>query len=167
MALPPQHRIDAPMVFISLYDTCWDDSALEEHRLAAGDGASDFGKWSVGLTRYDPKTLPDGLMEPGALPTRFYLRRLSLAEWATVKDMEDKGSSYARFLAFQLGVRHADNIDVPGLQWPGDDERRRLTDADMKRVEAVIRRDFISDVGLAVIRANRDLGLAEKKPSAS
>lgn len=180
MALrPPQHRSDAPIIFVHPSDSAWDEPRI----LAERDKLVELGieakhhpvsRYLGGWTRYDldaEATLFDQAVTPRQYldeekrPTFWKLRRLSREEWYEVQGMFEASRARGEprpikcnARCCELGLIGVDN--GPTLELPGG----RPSKADLDRLYA-IGHDLQLDIGQAVYQASMPLSAAEGKPS--
>lgn len=108
MALrPPQHRADALGQYIHPLDDAWDET-----RAFGGVFATSVDhplrRYYAGRTRYDLNAEGvRGFLRPNASPTIFRLRRLTLAEYNQVADIQGEHARYTACARFAL-------VDVDG-----------------------------------------------------
>lgn len=163
MALPPIHRIDAPIVFVSPDDDAWDEERYKQEtsEMADGDVAGHpLYRYVAGQTRYDIGPVREYLREDKR-PTRFHLRRLTRLDWGRCRDLMAEGRhTEAAFLAAQRGLQRVDGVG--GLEHL-DSGSRPFSEADMDVIEGKIGRLMLVKVGQAVIAASADLTDAEGK----
>lgn len=177
MAIPPRHKIDHEPVFIWREDTAWDHDRIEyELGVAAGRREAEAGRpvpckrtgdhpwllYVTGQTRGDLASVLDYLEhKDGELgPTRFHYRRLSLRDWAAVKDLRATGLEYQ---ASMLAVRNS-LVKVTGVELEGGKAGEPLTEADLVTLRERFGNDVFEQLGRWAIKASEELSEAEKKP---
>ncbi len=171
--LPPIHRIDCQPIFIPVRDPAWDHKRIGlEERIITGaeklpEGAEPL-PWrdimEYPLTRYwsgesrgDLDTIRDWLL-PDSAPTMFVLRRLPLARWTEVKQLQERGLHVA---ARVHAIRHAlvsiDNGPKPEIEI----DARGPDDAALDAVRALLGDDGFTMLGLFAIAVSAEPGPAE------
>lgn len=174
MLRPPQHRVDAPIVFVHPSDPAWDKERVDKEMTELGDRAQyhPVVRYLGGWTRYNidaPGTLADGsvttareYLDESKQPTVFKLRRLTFDEWYEVEPLVEKArrsleSPFAGYIkACRFGLESIEN--GPALEMPG----RRCSHADMTKLYAT-RQDLPYDIGEAVYQASMPLTESEGK----
>lgn len=189
---PPQHRIDAPIVYVHQDDDAWNIERVREEQkrmAAAGEDQKHHpvALYQGGWTRYDLNAKGTVLgdvvavsdyLDEGKHPMRWVLRRLTVTEWYEVHALFERAARmgeqpYACYLrCFALGVTRLEG--GPSLEMTGG----RLTMADMEVIRDMADGtadlaegrppiDFPFDVGTAVYNASSPLTDPEKKVSGS
>lgn len=174
--LPPQHRADAPIVFVHHDDSAWDMERVRAEQAEIRDTNGDptqhpVARYLGGYTRYDldapgqvlgrPTTAREYIDE-NKQPTRWTLRRLSWREWYEVQPLFERAAiakerpraAYAT--ACQMGVVKVEA--GPTLEFVGG----RLTNSDMQRLYE-IDQELPYDLGAAVYAASLPLSESEGK----
>lgn len=108
MPHPPQHSVDAPIVFIFSADPAWDDDRIaEELKTASDKGAHIVAQYLSGLTRGDLGA-PDAqgrtvtqYLEPGYEAQE--LKRLGLLEVARCRDLGGRVGQFHAAKAAYVG----------------------------------------------------------------
>jgi hypothetical protein len=159
MALrPPQHRADVLGHYIHPADDAWDVERINADT-AAADAATraehPVARYWAGKTRFD--LAAEGVrnwIRPGALPTIFVFRRLSLSEYTRVVDM---GAVHAMWTeCARVGL----------VEIVVDGEARKTTTTTLDDLYD-IHPDLPHQVGLAVWQFNLPINEAEGKRSGS
>jgi hypothetical protein len=163
MALPPIHRLDAPMVFVFPDDGAWDDERFRQETadMSPEDKAAHpVTRYVTCQTRFDIEPVAQYLrMEEQ--PARFYLRRLTLQQWARARDLALRGEgTLAAFYCLQHGLLRVDG--VPGLQHL-DSSSRPFSEQDTAKIAEVISFPRAIKVGEAIMAANGEITEAEGK----
>lgn len=174
---PPQHRIDAPIVWIHRDDSAWDadriEADLEKMRAENLDPADHpVLRYHGGWTRYDidaratlfgeTVSARDYLDESKA-PTRWHLRRLTSAEWYDVAPLWERAARTgerpiaAYYKCATIGVRKVEA--GPALELTGG----VMTPRDREAVHA-IGTSFMFELGSAVYAASMELREDERRP---
>lgn len=180
MALPNIHNPTNPITYIARRDSIWNlerinyelevidgDRDPDENRPAViWDNATDHPvvRYRLGETRYDLATVEPWFV-PGEAPAKFHLRRLSRSQRNNLLALEAHGQRHNAFeAAFRLGCRKIEG--VPGLNLSlRVQKQKQVNDADMKKIETLLGRDIIHEVGEAVMRASGDLTAPEAERS--
>lgn len=180
MALrPPQHRIDAPILFVHATDTAWDEERIqrEQQAMRSADPPQEASSHPVarylgGFTRYDLDAAATVLgqvvtvrdyLDDAKQPTIWKLRRLSADEWYDVhplfeRDVRRGEKPWACYIRCgKLGVSKVEN--GPALELIAG----RMTTADVAKIDA-IGRSMLYDIGEAVYQASMDLREDERRP---
>jgi hypothetical protein len=184
MALrPPQHRIDAPILYVHPSDDAWDKPRFEsekEQMRAAGLDPRDhpLELYFGGFTRYDlsAKATVAGevvtlrsYLDDAKHPTIWKLRRLTVHEWYDVSPIWEQEAiakrkpTKAYFLAATIGIRQVDN--GPTLDLPGG----KLSPSDLEKLRDMgeaMGEDLILAIGEAVYSASMPLREDERRPFA-
>lgn len=148
---PPQHRIDAPILYVHQSDEAWDhDRIVAEQGEMASRGEDPHqhpvARYLGGFTRYDldaaatfagKVTTPREYLDESKQPTYWKLRRLTWDQWyevlplweKAVRDNERPIKAYLR--ACVMGVERAEN--GPALEPVAG----RLTADDISRLFAI------------------------------
>lgn len=177
---PPQHRVDAPIVYIHPSDSAWqtDRVAAEQAAMKARGEEPKMhpvARYQGGWTRYDLDaqftlegkvvTARDYLDE-AQQPTMWRLHRLNVAQWYEIHPLWEKAASngeqpYAAFVrAAMIGVEKVEN--GPTLELPGG----RLSPTDMQTLHEIGQAsgvDLVFDLGKAVYTASMPLSESEGK----
>lgn len=175
MALPINHRVDAPIIYVSVSDDAWDFEriAREKDMIAgklepesdepvawASDDDHPFTRYVSGRSRFDLSTVRDYLL-PDAAPVQWHFRRLRLSRWAEVAELLEQGKMYrAKLQAIGLALVKVEGLDVVF-------ERRKPTqplgEDDLDKLRRLLGDAEFHLLGLAAIAAQRELDEAEKK----
>lgn len=180
---PPQHRIDAPIIYIHDSDTAWDNDRVtaEQKQLREKDldpRMHPVARYQGGFTRYDlgaetsllgqSVTVADYLDE-SKQPTKWTLRRLTVGEWYEIhpgwrRAHQSGERPYAAFIRSAIvGITKVEN--GPQLELT----HGRLTDNDLAKLHELgqsIDVDLIYDLGQAVYQASMPLTEVERRPFA-
>lgn len=175
---PPQHRVDAPIVYVHPSDEAWDHArvAKEQAAMAAADPPQDplqhpFARYHGGWTRYDLDaqatvlgavvTVRDYLDE-SKQPTMWTLRRLGWEDWYAIQPAVEKAVRAGErpmlpyLKACIAGVAKVEN--GPTLTRPGG----RLSSDDVSKIYDVSQ-ELPYDLGGAVYQASLPLTEPEGK----
>lgn len=166
MLRPPQHRIDAPIVFVHHIDDAWDRSKIDRDcTVITGDGVkvlpelNPLAQYRGGFTRYDLNASVQEYLRASATPTRFVLRRLAWDEYQACRQQIDSGrrrDAYAYACQTGLTKIEAGAFDLEGKS-PTWQEMQKLHDMSPLGV------DLVHDIGQAVFQASLPMSEAEKK----
>jgi hypothetical protein len=179
---PPQHRADAPIVYIHPKDSAWDTDRYEaevEQMKEAGENPADhpLGQYLGGHTRYDldapskvlgAETSARAYLKPDSAPTKFYLRRLSPADYYELRGTWEielqRQTMRPRQSYYKAAINGLDKIEN-GPELEGGNGRR-LTTKDVSALYDSCEglEDLLLDIGEAVFVASMPLSVAEKKP---
>lgn len=163
MALPPIHRLDAPMVYVFPDDGAWDDERYKQEiaDMSAEDKlAHPLTRYVQGETRWDIAPVEEYL-RPEGNPARFYLRRMTLQQWGRARDLAYRGElSLAGFYALQHGLIRVDG--VPGLQHM-DSSTKPFSEQDVSKIAEIVGFERAISVGDAIIKGNSEITEPEKK----
>lgn len=179
---PPQHRVDAPIVFVHPVDPAWDRERVAaeqaEMRTAGEDPKNHpYARYHGGWTRYDldaPATVLGRVttareyLDEAQQPTMWYLRRLSGAQWNEIHPLWQKATrasepATSAFLrACMIGIVKVENgpsLDMPGGRLSAEDfeQLHRLGHAQDPPIELPM------DLGEAVYQASMPLTESEGK----
>lgn len=173
MLRPPQHRADAPIVFVHRTDPAWDHERIDREIKALRDAGKPVSQHPVlryrgGFTRYDLDTVADYL---GPDATKFYLKRIGLFDWQQIETLRDmdvtKGAKprTAYWRALAVSLQKIENgpplVGEAGAFLVEDFERiAALNYFDEDKGETV---DVFYDLGEAAYQASMPLSRAEKK----
>lgn len=166
MLRPPQHRADAPIVFIHPSDDAWDHDRVKVDLADAVDHPLQL-YWG-GHTRYDLTPDVMAYLKPDGKPTKFYLRRLKWDEWLECKASWERAilnresrptSAYTH--ACRIGLVKIEN----GFEVSDRDASGAVSYRDMQKLQDLSGpgNEIILDVGQAVYQASMPLTEAEKK----
>lgn len=166
MLRPPQHRADAPVVFIHPCDDAWDHARIESELKDADDDHTLKRYWG-GHSRYDLTPDVQAYLKPDGRPTKFYLRRLPWKAWNEAQGMWERAvlrgdnrpvEAYEH--ACQRGLERIDGVE---LMDPTD--HTGVSDRDMQRLHdlSTDKYNLILDIGQAVYQASMPMSEAEKK----
>lgn len=179
MALPITHRLDAPIVYISVQDDAWDmlrvraERQLIERALAGELGEDEvcpwqsqtdhpFDRYVTGKSRFDVSSVREYLLA-GSTPIEFHMRRLKLRQWIQVSHLNELGRfAEARILAMSLAIVEIKGADIK-LDRLGKQAGQPLTDACLDELRALFGDTEFGRLGTACIAASRELDDAEKK----
>lgn len=171
---PPQHRVDAKIVYVHPRDEAWNDEKVAEEVLEHFPDGSEylehpFYKYTSGAGRYDLDAeytvgaeirRPRDYFRDGVKPTKWYLRRLDWQDWYEIQsELSAHGRAnkepYPVYMrALQVGLERVE--DGPKLEGPPD----RLTRSDLDKLYAMRFHDGDQivdpaiDIGRAVIVAS-------------
>lgn len=181
---PPQHRVDAEIVYVHPLDPAWDSARLDaecEEMDAAEPGGSKAHPvliyWS-GASRFDLEarhSFKDGTASAAeylddAKANKFALRRLGVRKLSSVthriRSDDPERLASAQIDAVKWGVLSITGPAMPKLRGEGATE---LTEADLDELATCTQygADLLDSIGLAVWRASQPLTDAEKKACAS
>ena len=164
MLRPPQHRADAPIVFIHPADEAWDQDRINQDCKDKPDHP--VQQYFGGHTRYDLTPQVIEYLKPDSQPTKFYLRRLDWEKWGVCRSKWEtsivRGEPRQRdayVYACTWGLERVEGIELNidplrGLQWQDKQKLYELSTDDI---------ELLYDVGLAVYQASLPLSEAEKK----
>lgn len=173
MLRPPQHRADAPIVYVHPSDPAWDhDRIKRELADLKKDDKPEHShpvlRYQHGHTRFDIQAIQDYL---GPDATRWYFKRIGAVDWQVTEGLKEsemaRGSRphTAYFRALNLALVKVDNgpplVGEAGKWEPEDIERiadLSFYDEDENKVV-----DVLFDVGQAAYVASMPLSKAEKK----
>lgn len=171
MLRPPQHRGDAPILFVHEDDDAWDKTKINEQVRRLKKRAVDhpFVRYQAGATRFDlsaPDEGPDG--ESGVLAyldmtraTVFALRRLTWREVYTLQPMIAGGNVLG---AYGLACSWAlERVDGPSAIKVERDSGGSLTDETLQALFD-LNASLPRAIGAAAFAASLPLLEAEKKP---
>ena len=170
MDRPPQHRADAPLLYIPPGDH-WDTNRViaELDRMPANERETHpYTQYRSGVTRFDLDapggggTTPRDYLKPEAAPPTWRLRRLPIREVATCLDLSDHES---KMLAFRLGAKGLDPMPE-GLAFsppPG----QACGEHELDAVAEALGTGAVFDVGRAILAASQRPTRAEGKRSGS
>lgn len=172
MALrPPQHRVDAPIVYIHPNDDAWDlDRVRAEQETMDKPAEHPVAKYMGGFTRYDlnakgmvgeNEVCPADYIDEAKEPVKWHLKRLNAQQWYEVQPIWERAvrrdetpwDAYLR--CGKYGVSKVDGLKLDGP--PGN-----LTADDVKLLYK-IDPELLKDVGEAVYSASLPLREDEKK----
>jgi hypothetical protein len=182
MALrPPQHRIDAPIVFVHRSDSAWDRDRIEREKADMRKADLDprdhpVDRYLGGFTRYhlDAQATVGGevvtvrsYLDDTKQPTFWRLRRLTVHEWYEVHPQWERAvrakesPTKAYVMAATLGVVKVENGPTLDLT------AGRLTAGDLEKLREIgeaIDDDLIVAIGEAVYQASMPLREDEIRP---
>lgn len=163
----PQHRADAPIVFVHPSDEAWDQEKIGKE---LGDEAEDdhpIRLYWGGFTRYDLNPKVQSYLRTDGNPTRFHLRRLSWEQWLEAQSMFERSvvrgdlrPSEAYIYACRYGLKRIENGPVLT-----DSTEYAISDRDMAKLHqySTDKYNLILDIGQASYQASMPLGESEKK----
>lgn len=171
--LPPNHRADCQPVFIPVRDPAWDHKRIgREERIIMGveklpEDAEPLPWLDImeyPLTRYwsgesrgDLDTIRDWLL-PDSTPTMFVLRRLPLARWIEVKQLQERRLDVAaRVHALRHALVSIDNGPKPEIKLDGD----ALDDDALDAVRALLGDDGFAMLCRFAIQVSAEPGPTE------
>lgn len=178
---PPNHRIDAPIIFVHDSDSAWDNERVVAEQKRLREAGLDpkmhpVARYQGGFTRYDLSadtvlfgasvTVADYL-DDSKQPTKWTLRRLEVGQWYEIHPSWQRAhrngeKPFAAFIRSAIvGVVKVEN--GPTLELANG----RLTDNDLIRLHDLgqaIDVDVIYDLGQAVYQASMPLVEAERRP---
>lgn len=175
MLRPPQHRADAPIVFVHPKDPAWKNDEIEKDLKAwkeSGQAVSAHPvvRYRAGHTRYDISLVQQYL---GEQPTKFYFKRIGVVEWQDIealKESQEFHGSKPRKAFLTAMVQSLTKIEN-GPELIGDKNGRGVSLEDVERIGAlnfydedeneVV--DVLYDVARAAYVASMPLSVAEKK----
>jgi hypothetical protein len=134
---PPQHRVDAPIIFVHPSDGAWDHERVRDEQARMAELGEDpkrhpYAQYQGGWTRYDLGATATVLgqvvcvrdyLDESKQPTFWYLRRLNAAQWYEVQPVWLKAAAgrehptHAYTKAFFMGLHRVEN--GPMLSMPG------------------------------------------------
>ena len=169
MALRPQHRVDAPIEYVSINDDSFDeDRYIDEVTQLQVDGENldehPIKKYYRGETRYDMDA--DNVrdyFDKDKKPIVFSIKRLNRQQYTMVLNTISMNEhSSAKIQAFRVGVQAISGEEALKLEGIYS-KTKTLSDFDMDRIEKAFGRDIFYEVGDVVITASGDLTVPEKK----
>lgn len=162
----PEHRIDAIPVYVSEWDTAWDQTAIEsslaEMRAAGQDTTRHpVAVYHSGESRYDlgaRYAVGDGQASAAdyldvGQAWSFSLRRLTYQQYLGLLDTLSRAPATTQAQACRLGLVSVTGRDAPPISAP-------LSERDM---ESLFSLGVVLEIGQAVILCSKPLGHAEKK----
>lgn len=170
---PPQHRADAPGVFIPRSDSSFDQDRYDRELAqleAEGGSRKDhpIERYYSGSTRYDlaaqellfgQVTTAGSYFRPEENPEKWILRRLDWDQWHRVMGLIEQGAfGQAQLLAARFGIKGVENspIKLEGA------EAGLLTHQDMQRIHDADA-TLATALGFAAWKFSRPLDDVEKK----
>lgn len=177
---PPQHRVDAPILYVHPSDEAWQRERIEAEQTAMKARGEDpkqhpVARYQGGWTRYDLDAMstvageartPRDYLDESKQPTMWKLRRLDVAQWYEVHPLWDKAAraSEKAFVAFLraalVGIEKVEN--GPTLELTAG----RLTATDLQLLHDIgqgAEIDLVYDIGQAVYTASMPLSESEGK----
>lgn len=184
---PPQHKVDAPIVYIDPKDDAWKREEWEceirdllERNEEAGQEEEDASehpmrKYFSGLGRYDldapgpvggAMRTPRSYLDMTKSPTQFVLRRLNHQQYHEVLEVaQTQSTAKAELLACRYGIKSCNALDFDGASGGF------LTSADMEKLDyaggdlpdGTLDRMLAHRIGNAVFMASHTLSADEKK----
>lgn len=161
MAIPINHRIDAPALFILPHDDAWDTARIEAE--SPGEDHP-ITRYRRGVSRYDLETVR-AYLRPGSTPTIFALRRMTPARWLELQtQMESESGDVGRTRTLALALRHG--LDACKL---GDDIEIKaghngLTDAEVDTLRRLVGDASWISIGYACLFVQNSITPTEAFP---
>lgn len=179
---PPQHRVDAPIIFVHPSDGAWDHERVlaeqaEMVKLEQDPKRHPYAQYHGGWTRYDLGATATVLgsvvcvrdyLDESKQPTLWHLRRLTGAQWYEVNPLWVKAATareqptHAYIKAFLMGlhkVEHGPQLELPGGR-PSAHDFEIVTELGHAQDEPV---ELPIDIGCAVYTASMPLSESEGK----